>query len=194
MKRPSLFIIALLILGISAQAQTWKRYIPKNQRVKAVKPGVKVSGFGLSSTGQTAMCFWITDPVAAAFVSETIDKERLSDQEADERFNALRPGDKYLFLIDVSRLGITGRTSAKSLADPLAKNEIFLQRKEDNQQFSKGVIQEHNFNLSIGGILGGSELRSTYFVAFPKQTRNNTDLIKSLDDKIEIQFVVSLAN
>ena len=183
----------MLLAPCFALAQQWDKYVPKNKRKEAVKDCAKATGMGMVFSGQAALTLWISEPAARVLVSQAIDKERITNQEADEKYLELRPQGVYLFLLDARRITSPafGRTSAKSLADPLARKELFLQRAGDTKHFSKGEVRDHDFDVNLGGLLGGGDLASTYYITFPKRTRDEQPLITSLSDKIEIQFVIS---
>lgn len=187
----SVIILLISVITTPSQENQWDKYVPEKQRTGLLKKAVKVTGLGAAMTGQDAWAFWITDSVARVLVSRTIDKERLTIEEAEERYKALRPKSSFLILLNIRRMRVVRGTTATSIGEPLAEREIFLQRAADTKQFSKGAILEHNFDINLAGILGGAEFTSTYYLMFPEITRDGETLIKSLDEKIEFQFVMS---
>jgi hypothetical protein len=186
-------ILTILLLTSTSLAQDWSKYVPKNKRKDIVKECTKRTGLGLYLTGQGALAILITEAAARALVSQAIDSERISNKEADAKYEELRPKDVYLFLIDAGHVSGNkfASTSGKKLFDPLARKELFLQRTDDNKQFSKGEVRENYFDINLGGIYSGSYFASMYFVTFPKITREGQPFMKSIDDKLEIQFALS---
>lgn len=98
-------LILTSLLCAAASAQDWSRYVPKKQRSVIIKRSVKGTGMGLAMTGQGAIAYWVTDQLARAMVSEAIDRERLSNEEAEAKYKQLRPEGRYSFGIDVRRIG-----------------------------------------------------------------------------------------
>ena len=190
MKRQIICLLSLSILTIVARAQEkqWDKYIPEKQRRGLIKKSSRGSGMGALMAGQNALATWITEPIARVYVSEKIDKERISNDEAQKFYQSLRSQNYYIFAI-LTFSGSPGLVSARAstIGDPLARNEIFLQRKDNNKIFSKGEAPAHDSDFIIGGYLSGSS-QSTYIVLFPKTTREGGSLVQDLNEKIEIQF------
>jgi hypothetical protein len=183
-------IALLVIFSLPAHAQQWDKYTPKNKRKDVFKKTARGTGMGAAMTGQAGAAYWITEDLARVLVSETIDKERLTNEEAEARYKILRPLDSYCFMVLAIRVALIG-ARASELDNPIAKNEIFLQREDNKNKFSKGSIVEHNFDMSFGGLIKPANLQNSYIVQFPRKDRTGEPLVKSLSDKIEIQFTMS---
>ncbi|MEK6325479.1 MAG: hypothetical protein AABN33_27885 [Acidobacteriota bacterium] len=192
---PSLLILALLTASTAAQQPTWSKYIPKNQRNGIIKKTVRVTGLGASMTGHgTSIAIWATEPTARALVSEIVERERLTPEEADRHLADLRVQNYYCFLINVLErppslfTGRRGSGKPSPIGNPLKHREVFLQRAEDRDQFSKGTVSDHEFDF----YLNAPTLPETaYLVFLPKLARNGHPIVRSLSDKIELQFTIS---
>jgi hypothetical protein len=191
--RISLLCGILLTVTASVQAQEWSRYVPEKQRKEIFKKSIKSTGVGLAMTGQAAGVIWVTEPMARVLVSQAIDRERLTNEEAEARFRQLRPEDSYLFLINALRVGVSplGGLAASNLGNPLSANETFLQRGDDRKKFSRAEIADHQFDIHLGGLVRGPDLQSAYVVVFPRKDRSGEQIVRDLVDKIEIQFTLS---
>jgi hypothetical protein len=191
MKRLALTLIILVFSSTAlGQEDPWSKYIPQKQRKSLIKNYLRTTGIGGVISQKAAIAIWVTDEAARILVSQAIDRERLTNEQADALFSQLRPEDSFLVLIHAKYLNV--RRFPEELPDPLSKNEIFLQRAEDEKQFSKGVVQDEDFNIHLGKLLLTEyELVPTQRVLFPKQTRSNEKLVRSLDDKIELRFIHS---
>ena len=193
MKANSLLLsIIILLITATAQAQQWSKYIPEKQRKDIFKKSSRATGAGAVFSGQIGAATWLTDSMARALVSDSIDRERLTPEEAEDRYLKLRPENSYTFLITGLRLAMSPRgTSARTLNDPLVAAETFLQRGDDRGKFSKAEVADHQFDVNMGGFLRGSSIDNTYRVVFPKTDRSGSPLVRDLADKIEIQFNLS---
>jgi hypothetical protein len=185
-------ILLMLLLAIPGQAQQWDKYIPEKQRKDIFKKSVRTASVGASiGSGHLVLAVWLTDPMARVIVSNFIDRERLTNEEAGERFQALRVKDKYTFLIAAKYISVPipfGRSrSAKSASDPLYANELFLQRSNDRKNFSKGQVQERNFDVELYGF----ESDTMYTAEFPQKNRSSESIIRDMPDKIELQFTMN---
>ena len=196
MRKISLFSIVLILLCSGFEqtfgAQKWDKYIPEKQRKDTFKKCFKATGMGAAMTGQIGITMWVTESMARVLVSQSIDKERLTNEEAEAKYNQLRNKSGYTFLIDARRVATSPfGTRASSLNNPLAPNETFLQRKENKERFAKGEVGDHQFEINLGGLFRGGSLQSTYVVVFPSSDRSGEPIITSLADKIEIQFTLA---
>jgi hypothetical protein len=190
--RALITIIAFMSLAVAAQAQEWSRYIPKNQRKDIFKKVVKAGGLGLAMTHQYVGVFWVTESFARVIISEAIDRERLTNEEAEARYKQLRPEGGFCFLIEARRTRESPfGTKASSLGDPLATKELFLQRADDRKKFSKGEVSDHKFDIELGGIVRLPALESSYVIIFPRSDRAGEPLVKDMTDKMEIQFTLA---
>ncbi|MEW6212310.1 MAG: hypothetical protein AB1631_28540 [Acidobacteriota bacterium] len=190
-RRITLSMLFLFMLGITSNAQQWDKYMPEKGRKSIVNKARRVSGVGAAMAGHIALAIWITDPVARAFVSDAIDKERLTPDEAETRYRQLRPEGSIAFLIDARRQTANkpfGNTKASTLDDPLVAAETFLQRADDRNTFSKAEVADHKFEINLGSFFRPGDLQSVYRVVFPRVDRQGKPIIRDLSDKIEIQF------
>lgn len=193
MKRLILCLVCIIGLAPSALAQQWSKYIPEKQRKSIFKKSIKTGGLGLAMTGQTVAAIWMTDQTARALVSEAIDRERLTPDAADLKFKALRPDNGYCFLFNSLRfaIGVLGAATAKTVANPLKSNETFLQRSEDQKKFSRGQVDDREFDIALGGVFSGPGTIVTYRVVFDKTDSEGQALVRDLKDKIGVQFNLS---
>jgi hypothetical protein len=176
-------LIILLATTATAFAQQWSRYIPEKQRNDIYKKSAKVTGMGAALSHRMGIAIWVTEPVARAIVSEAVDRERLTPEEAEAKYRLLRPDDTYTFLID-ARGFITTPFGAYKTDAPVRASEAFLQRADDRNSFSKGEVKQSDIAIHIRGI----ENESLYIVRYPKLNRSNEPLVKGGQDKMEIQF------
>ena len=188
MKKAALLLLLILLFSDAAPGQQWAKYIPKNKRKELVKEAIRGTGFGALLSGKGAIAIWVTESAARVLVSQAIDAERITPEEAEMLFATLRPKDAILFLIDVGYVSV-GSRAGKYDDDLLSENEIFLQRAEDSKQFSKGRVTDP-IDLHLNGLFGMYKLTSAHRVNFSKQMRDGANLIHSLNDKLEIQFVI----
>lgn len=186
----------ILLLASPILAQDWFRYIPKKERGDVIKKSLRVSGMGaLMSTSSMAVVYWVTDPVARVMVSEMIDRERLTVDEAESRYKTLRPEGSYYFMLQIRNLGggtfkeaLTGPSRrASKVLDPLAKGESFLQRADNRNAFSKAEIADQQFDF----IWRSGQFDNSYGLVFPRSTREGAPIVRALADKIEIQFTMT---
>src|SRR5262245_3046468 len=130
-------LILLMLCASTTQAQDWNRYIPEKGRKNLIKKAGRGTGISFLMYVQAgADIFWITDQVALALVSQMIDKERLTKEEADARYKMLRDESRFSFLIYTGSL--KSPNNLRPIFDPLGRNDIFLQRADDQKTFSKG--------------------------------------------------------
>lgn len=187
----SSLLLLVFLTTVRVEAQQWDKYIPKNKRNNIFKKSARGTGMGAAMTGQIGVSYWITEDMARVLVSETIDKERLTVEEAEARYKVLRPLDSYCFMILAIRGALSPfGTRGSTLTNPIAPKEIFLQRDDDKEKFSKGSIVEHEFDLSFGGLFKPDQLESSYLIQFPRNDRAGVSLIKNITDKMEIQFTM----
>lgn len=193
MRFKAISIALLLLTPFVGQAQQWDRYIPEKQRKSIVNKARQVSGAGAAiATGSFMLVYWITDPVARALVSDAIDGERITNEEADALYRKLRPEKAYRFLVEVRTNSTPPHrsSSASSLGDPLAQRQAFLQRADNRNVFAKGEVADHKIDYHFGSIFKPGELRSTYEVIFSQADRSGSLVVRDLADKIEIQFTM----
>jgi hypothetical protein len=185
------FVVILLICG-TLHAQEWSKYVPEKLRKDIFKKSAKTGGTGLALSGQAVIAIWVTEPMARVLVSEAIDRERLTPDAADLRYKALRPEKGYCFLMNTYRFGLGALgASVKDIGNPLANNETFLQRTDDRKRFSRSEIDDHQFDINLGGLFRPAGAQSTYRVNFQKEDANGQALVRDLADKMEIQFSLS---
>jgi hypothetical protein len=180
-------LLCFILFSLSAftRAQQWGKYIPEKQRKDIIKKSFKGTGVGGIFAGKAASVFWITDPMACAVVSNFIDRERLSSDEATTRYEALRANNIYTFLIDALQFrhllsGVYGRKG------DIPEAEMFLQRADNRKLFAKGELAQANIRLGIFNVNDANLL----IARFPKTARTGEPLILDVGDKIEIQFTL----
>jgi hypothetical protein len=182
-----LCLTLLNLYALAAPGQQWNRYIPEKQRKDIIKKAIKVTGMSSAFSGRTAASTWVTDQVARAIISDAVDKERLTSEEAEVRYRALRPDGQYLILIGSFGMAPSpfGARNVKTVIHP---SEAFLQRADDRQNFSKGEVTESASPFYLRSFPEGATFVT---ITFPRANRSNAPIIKDLNDKIEVQFVVS---
>src|SRR5580704_17535753 len=130
MKRHSIVLACLSALifpvfgaRMPAQAaQQWGKYMPEKDRKQIRKKTTRVVGSALSNG--TAIVTWVTDETARLLVSTMIDRERLSNSEADKRYADMRTA-QYTFFVRVLFVMVgrepigMHRHSTTELADPI---------------------------------------------------------------------------
>lgn len=167
----------------------WLRYVQKNKRRDIVKNARQESGIGAGlATNSISAAIWISEPVAAAIVSAQMDRERLTPEEAEESFRALRPADAYVIGLVIRLLEDPdfdiGDTDEKDSKKILKRREVFLQRKADTSRFSRGEIHDTDLDLMMAE--GFSPNRFLFF--FPKVDREGRPLVSALGDVMQFQF------
>lgn len=175
--------------SVLAATGQWARYVPKKQRRGVVKKAQEESGGGAAiATNSMSVAVWITEPVAAAIVSDQADRERLSPEEAEASFQALRPANSYVIglvirILDDPDFDI-GDADEKDSEKILRRNEVFLQRKSDKTRFSRGEIHDTDLDVMLSD--GFSPNRFLFY--FPKLDREGRSLLTALDDAMQFHF------
>lgn len=192
MKRLAVCLIVFASFVLAApQPQQWPKYIAPKQQKEILKKSARGTGIGgLIIKSASAGIYWVTEPVARALVSQMIDKERLTDKEADERFATLRREGVYTIAVYSTVLGFGGMGRPKTVdetVDPIGKNDFFLQRADDRKVFSKATVEKESFDL----VVKTSQTLATYTARLDKNDRSGKPIVRSLDDKIEVQFSLS---
>jgi hypothetical protein len=177
-----------MLMCVIGQAQQWDKYIPEKQRKGAMRRAIKFPGVGASlGSGTISYTIWITEEVARSVVSRMIDRERITPEEAEERYKAMRLEGMHVFGIATKSVGSPspiGSRRASKIVDPLTASELFIQCNDDRKVFSKGTIADLGFDIELG--MGSVE--NVYVVSFPRMTREGHLVVKDLSDKIEIQY------
>ena len=181
--------IGIVMLAGNAQAQEWSKYVPEKQRKDIIKKAMRASGIGAAlKSGMQSFTLWVTEPVACALVSSMIDHGRLTGAEADERYRKLRPVESYLLAVFTSVVDpgnpLFSPRSAGEAVDPLDPAALFIQRADDRKVFSKGTITEQDFDVSLSGI----KPQTLYVISFPRYSRDEQPIGRSLADKLELQY------
>lgn len=192
--------MAILICALAApglgQTPTWSKYVPKKQRGDTVKKSIRANGVGGVLSGNSTAAIWVTEPMARCIVSDAIDHERLTPEEADKEYADLRPEESHCFLVNTVK--VTGGLlpaprrigpprQPGTVTDPLSRKEVFLQRAENREQFSKGTVADHQFDVYMGP---AGYPQSAYVLLLPKNDRSGQPIIRALTDKIELQFTI----
>jgi len=176
----------IVLFTTSVKAQEWAHYVPEKNRSDIIKHVKRDSGFArMMATNFRVTVYWLTEPLADVLVSSAVDKERLSENEANERYQKYRNIGQYVFLIKVQETqGRHIRGNVSDVVNPLQSGEVFLQRADDHKVFARGVIQNssYDFRLEDGG------MSNYYLLTFPKVSKDGQSLIHSLDDKVELQI------
>ncbi|HLG16130.1 MAG TPA: hypothetical protein VJH03_16725 [Blastocatellia bacterium] len=178
-------LLMALTFSTSTDAQDWSHYVPAKGRGDTIKRARRNSGAGAAlATNLVILTYWVTDPVAKAIVSDMADRERLTESDANKRYEVYRKEDKFVFIVEVNEVAAGySRGSLKESASPLSSREIFLQRADNHKEFTKGNIEEGEIDFQ----LGSGKQTNTYILTFPKKTRGGQSLIRQLDDRVEIQ-------
>lgn len=135
---------------IPASHQQWNRYIPEKQRKGIFKKAIKSTGMGAALSGRAAACTWLTEQVARALISDAVDRERLTPDEAEVKYRLVRSDDSYSVLI--GSMGIRATTfGAYTTKTEIHPSEAFLQRSDDRENFSKGEVREGKMPFYLRG-------------------------------------------
>jgi hypothetical protein len=189
MKKLTLISVILFFASTaSGQETSWSKYIPEKQRKPIISECLRNTGLKGVLYDKSAAAIWVTEQAARVLVSQAIDRERLTREQADSLYAQFRPKDSFLILIVTESL--SDSKYPEELPEPLSKNEIFLQRSEDVKQFSKGIVQNNDINIQFRGLVRTPKHFLAYRILFPGQTRDNANLIRSLDDRIDLQLVL----
>lgn len=190
MKYLAVCLVVFASFALAApQPQQWPKYIAPKQQKEILKKAMRGTGIGgILIKSASAGIYWVTEPVARALVSQMIDKERLTDSEADERFATLRRDDVYTIAVYSTSLSFGGKTVNEAV-DPIGKNDFFLQRADDRKVFSKATVEKESFDLAVN--VGRAQTLVTYTARMDKNDRSGKPIVRSLDDKIEVQFSLS---
>lgn len=162
---------------VQTKATAWLWYMPQSERKAAIKRTYRRSvvkknfaeGIGLDT-------IWVTRDVARAVVSRMVDEERLTVEDADARFAALRPSDRYLVHVRVSAHEGGLEFRAKSL---------FLQRLGNVGHFTRGEVVD---DLVFDSGITVSTNDVSHVLAFPRVTDNGSPLIVRLDESVELSL------
>jgi hypothetical protein len=178
-------ITVICFLASVLNAQQWTDYLKDKNKREYLKHSMRIAGTGsVLATNTGSHVLWVTDTIARALVASKIERERISEDEAQAFFKTLRPDGRYTFIIFTRHTGIGG-SSASVAVDPLTATELFLQRADDRNVFSKGEISGRDFDVDLS-LFGGA--KNIYAITFSKLDRNGQPVIKGMDDKIEIQY------
>ena len=181
-------ILLFLALPTFAQEKQWDKYIPKKPRKLILEKALRRSGLGAALKGRSSVILWLTEETARAVISDRIDKERLTSEEAEERYRSLRKGDAFRFLIYGSTALNRGSFPiAESVSKAFAANELFLQRGDNKEIFSRGSLSNNDYD--IYSTSASPDAVSSYVATFPKTSSKQKRIVNSLDDRIQIYFV-----
>jgi len=188
-------VCALCLIIVHSNAvngQDWSRYIPQKQRKDIIKRASRASGVGAVLRTQTLSgAIWITEIVARALISDMVDRERITKEEAESRYRAIRPENTYVIGILTRHLNagptiIGGSLSAKQVLDPIDKAALFIQRQDDQKNFTKGEVSDRDFDIYLEGI----QAENIYIVIFPRKNREGEPVVRVVTDKIEVQYFI----
>jgi hypothetical protein len=170
----------LCAFGQAAQSEKWKKYLPvKNNPFIKMLNDSSESGRskGQRTGGMIVRAVWITDLVAREKVSRLIDRERISNDEAEQRFKESRSETEYQFTL---------RVHSDVSAEPINREAVFLQSAADRTKFVRAKVSGGDY-LASSGIWN----IYSYSLTFPKMTESNEPLVKSLEDVIEVSVTTS---
>jgi len=127
-----------------------------------------------NSTGRKFVIgYWITPTVAHALVSHSIDRENLSRELAESRYQALRPKESHLVFVATPDSAFEfGTRIAARLATKADKVGI------------EGSVQDVPFRMPFGVSSGPNP--QGYILAFPRLNTRGELVINSLDDEVVI--------
>ena len=190
-------ILAAILCSITFAANPvsqneWPRYVPPKQQKEILKKAVRSSSTGnmLLKTSFVSV-YWVTESVARAFVSATIDKERITNDEADAKFNQLRKEGSYSFVVFTVAYAMSAPfgkpRTANETTDPIGKADFFLQRADDHKAFSKASVEKSTFDVFVDI----PAMTVVYNAILPKADRAGKPIVRGLDDKTEVQLSLS---
>lgn len=187
----TIIVFATSLVSISAPQNEWPKYVAPKQQKEILKKAARSTGVGgLLIKSSIAGIYWVTESAARALVSQMIDKERLTNEESDARYAELRKDGVYTIAVYSSSLGFGGIGRPKTVnetVDPIGKNDFFLQRADDRKVFSKAAVEKESFDL----VVNTPQTIVTYTARLSKQDRQGQPIVRSLDDKFEVQFSLS---
>ena len=162
-----------LVLALSlVQSSTWSRYVPKSQR-STINAAVERTIDGRKVTIHSA---WQTGPFIRAWMSDSIDHERIVSDEAERNYKHFR-GDIHRILITI--FVPTLQTEGKLLNE----RAILLQRADDRTIFARGKIDSEVAPEHIEG-----RFAYTYLIIFSRKV-NAQPLVRDLKDEIELSLL-----
>lgn len=191
--KPLILTVLVFALSVAARPATqneWPKYVPPKQQKEILKKAARTTGVGgILVKSSIAGIYWVTEAVARALVSQMVDKERLTNDEADARYRALRKDGVYTIAVYSSSLGFGGLKpkTVNETIDPIGKNDFFLQRAEDRKIFSKAVVEKESFDL----VVNSPQTIVTYTARLSREDRAGQPIVRGLEDKIEVQFSLS---
>jgi hypothetical protein len=178
-------VLVLLTTATPAARATpgWSLYVLEKGRKGILKKARRreVTADGLIG-GTIIDTIWITRDVARALVSQKIDDERISTEEADRYFALLRPGNCYHVHV---------RYSTLAGGPELNGSGIFLQRADNRDVFSRGKLAD--------ALVFDSGMKVTvqdvnHVLAFPKESESGESIVRGLDDKIQVSLKTQYKN
>jgi hypothetical protein len=173
-------------------AGNWARYVPKKESGNFLRPPTsKASQPGSASgTDFVTLVTWLTETAARSFVSRQLDKERLTPNEAEERFQTLRPDDVHIVLVTLKYLDISGKKNTdRRPSDPLEVAECFLRRRDDRTIFSGAVLVDSVTDYKLGGAPDDGP-EHFYVLQFSATSRDGKAIVRDLKDEIEVQVKI----
>ena len=144
-------------------------YMPGKERSKLY------SRVGLrNSPGQKFVIgYWITPTMAQALVSYSIDRENISRESAESRYQAIRPKESYLVFLATPDSSLEFGT----------RITVRLATKEDKVGI-EGSVQKVPFRMPF--VPSGGPNQQGYILAFPRLNARGERVINGLDDEVRI--------
>lgn len=158
---------AALLAQTTAPLVSW--YTPRKERSKLYSKVVLRNSPG----HKFVIGFWITPTMAQALVSHSIDRENLSRELAESRYQAIRPKESHLVFV----------ATPDSPMDLGTRISVRLVTKQDKVGI-EGSVQNVPFRMPFG--VSGSLNPQGYILAFPRLNTRGERVINGLDDDVVI--------
>jgi hypothetical protein len=190
-------VLALSLGGPSVQTPssnsgTWAQYLPQKERQKVYEKAVSrrdvrsMASSGISrDTGWTRevptmiTCLWVTEPVARAIASWTVEKKSADATQAERTYRSLRSTESFLVIVT---------TDGAPLANTYTQPKIVLLLDKLTRVVA-GTLIEPSFDIPQLHNRGPEAGR--WLVAFPRVGSDGTPTIASLAHECRIQLQYS---
>jgi hypothetical protein len=174
----ALFVLSLLASAVPAQEKQWDKYIPnlKKERERIQNKSLQSSTVNSPLGGTLIRARWLTEDYIRAEVSQKIDDERLTAEEASAEFKKQRETREHTFIVIIYTHNNTD--------EPINPKGIFLQKAIDKKVFIRG---SRGFKGKTDYISGWYV--TTCYIVFPKSNEVGQPFIQSLNESVELSLL-----
>jgi hypothetical protein len=197
MFRKSIIVFSLLVIigastiearKVSSQTQSWKRYIPVQDRKAILDKASRGTGLVAKFRGGiSARVLWVTDEVVRALVSEMVDKGQLGIKEADWEYFDMRPEKHYMFYLFV-------KADKKNPWESLDKKAMTLYKEHDPaNRITDAEVFDADFKAPLREALDNEfEVKKgkQYVAMVPRKNSSGKPLISDLNDEASAMFSI----